>query len=115
MPSAAAPTLGVGSRRCALLCAALLSCTTVRTPVSRIEPAVLDLQEPAAAPQIELWVESNRPLSPQDEERYRSEARRALEAALAGHAQPQDTLLVVRAQGITRTPGHKGDQAAATA
>ena len=102
-------------RRVALLCAALLSCTTIRTPVSSIEPAVA-LREGGPEPQLELWVESDRPLTPAEEEKYRSEARAALEKALAGHflAGDEGELVVIRAQGVTRTSGRKNDQTAAT-
>jgi len=96
------------------LCAALVSCTTVRTPVSTIAPTV-DLRG-APAPELELWVESNRDLSPAEAERYRADARRAIEAALAGRSQPDDgSLVLVREQGVTRTKGHRSDQTAATA
>jgi hypothetical protein len=102
-------------RRLALLCAALVSCTTVRTPVSTIEPAVT-LRDGAPEPQLELWVESNRSLTPVEQERYRSEARAALENALAGRALAGDEgqLVVIRAQGVTRTSGRRSDQTAAT-
>ena len=69
------------------------------------------------APQLELWVESNRPLTPAEAEELRGEARSALEQALEGRAQPErgDELVVIRAQGVTRTRGHRNDQVAATA
>ena len=96
------------------LCAAMFSCTTVRTPVSTIAPTV-DLRG-APAPELELWVESNRDLSPAEAERYRADARRAIEAALAGRSQPDDgSLVLLREQGVTRTKGHRSDQTAATA
>jgi hypothetical protein len=102
-------------RRLALLSTALLACTTVRTPVSTIGDQV-PLRGGQPEPQVELWVESDRPLSPAEEVRARSEARQALSRALEGREQPDgDALLVVRAQGVTRTPGHRRDQTAATA
>lgn len=115
MPSPAPERHGLGFRRLALLCAALLSCTTIRTSVSTIEPAVA-MREGRPEPQLELWVESNKPLTPEEAERYRSEARAALEKALAGRAQPdgEGELVVIRAQGVTRTSGHRSDQVAAT-
>lgn len=102
-------------RRLALLCAALLSCTTVRTPVSTIPPDVpADVDGPVS--QLELWVESNRPLTPAESEEFRREARTALVSALADRAQPNGgELVVIRAQGITRTREHRRDQATATA
>lgn len=115
MPSLAPERRGLPFRRLALLCAALLSCTTVRTPVSTIEPEVA-LHGGRAEPQLELWVESNRPLTPAEAEKFRGEARAALETALDGRSQPDgDELVVIRAQGVARTGGHKGDQTAATA
>lgn len=102
-------------RRLALLSTALLACTTVRTPVSTIGDQV-PLRGGRPEPQVELWVESDRPLSPAEEERARTEARDALTRALEGRAEPDgDALLVLRAQGVSRTPGHRRDQAAATA
>ncbi len=115
MPPRAPEPHGLPFRRLALLCAALLSCTTVRTPVSTIEPDVA-LRNGRAEPQLELWVESNRPLTPAEAERFRGEARAALEQALAGRSQSDgDELVVIRAQGVARTGGHKGDQKAAVA
>lgn len=116
MPSPAPRPHRLAFRRLALLCAALLSCTTLRTPVSTIEPEV-DVRGDRPAPQLELWVESNRPLTPAEAEQLRGEARSALEQALEGRSQPErgDELVVIRAQGVTRTRGHRNDQVAATA
>src|SRR5512141_103439 len=116
MPSPAPEPHSLAFRRLALLCAALLSCTTLRTPVSTIEPEV-DVHGGRPAPQLELWVESNQPLTPAEAEQFRGEARAALEQALEGRSQPErgDELVVIRAQGVTRTRGHRNDQVAATA
>ncbi len=115
MPSPAPEHHGLAFRRLALLCTALLSCTTLRTPVSTIEPEV-DLRGGGPEPQLELWVESDRPLTPAEAEQFRGEARSALEKALEGRSQPEggDELVVIRAQGVTRTREHRHDQAAAT-
>lgn len=115
MPAPAPERHSPRFRRLALLCASLLSCTTIRTPVSTIAPEVA-VNDGRAEPQLELWVESNRPLTPEEAERFRREARSALEKALEGRSEPDgDSLVVIRAQGITRTPGHRHDQVAATA
>jgi hypothetical protein len=105
---------GLSFRRLALLFAALLSCTTIRTPVSTIQPEVA-LHGGRADPQVELWVESNRTLTAAEAEQFRGEARAALEKATEGRSQPEgDELVVIRAQGVTRTKDHKNDQTAAT-
>lgn len=100
----------------ALCCTALLlSCTTVQTHVSAI-PGDVDVDTGRLEPQVELWVESNRKLEAKEEEQYRADVRRALDQALAGRNQPEgDVLLLVRAQGVTRTPGRRSDQHAAVA
>lgn len=104
---------GRATRLLALLCTALLACTTVRTHVSTIAPEVL-LREGHAALQLDLWVESNRPLTLDEELRYRAQARQALEQAVAGRAQREGSgALVVRTLGVTRTPERRGDQAGA--
>lgn len=115
MPTRTLGGHGLPFRQLALCCSALLACTTVRTPVSTIDPTVA-LRDGRPEPQLELWVESDKRLMADEEERYRSEARAALEQALAGRPQPDGgDLVVVRLQGVTRTPGHRHDQAAATA
>jgi hypothetical protein len=102
-----------GLRSVALLCTALLSCTTVRTHVSAVPGEVL-VQDGRVEPEVELWVEGNRPLGEEEAARYRAEVKAALARALAGRDQPDgDALLVVRTQGVTRTPGRRHDQVAA--
>ncbi len=102
-------------QRVAVLCSALLACTTVRTPVSTIDEAVR-VRDGRAEPQLELWVESGKPLTPAEVAQARAAALGALEDALAGRAEPESgSLLVVRAQGVSRTGGRRGDQAAAAA
>jgi len=105
----------LGLSRLALLSSALLACTTVRTSVSTMGEAV-QIRDGRAEPQLELWVESSRPITRAEADRAQAEARAALEQALADRAEPEgDALLVVRAQGVSRTGGRRGDQAAATA
>lgn len=104
---------GRGTKVLALLCSSLLACTTVRTHVSTIAPEVA-LREGHAVLQLDLWVESNRPLTPEEEVRYRAEARQALEQAVAGRSQTEGGgQLVVRSMGVTRTSGRRGDQVGA--
>jgi hypothetical protein len=102
-----------GMKLVALGCTLLLSCTTVRTHLSTV-PGEVVVEGGQVEPQVDLWVESNKPLTPEEEERYRAEVRSALEQALAGHAEPEgDALLVVRTQGVTRTPARRSDQTGA--
>ncbi len=90
-------------------------CTTVRVPASAIREEV-PVREGRAEPQLELWIESGRTVSPEESARATAEARAALEAAVAGRQDPDgDALLVVRAQGVTRTPSRRSDQRAAVA
>jgi hypothetical protein len=92
-----------------------MACTTVRTPVCSIDEEVA-LRAGRPEPQVELWVESDRPLSRLEASRAREEAQAALRLALEGRAQQDgDLMLVVRAQGVTRTRGYRAEQAAATA
>lgn len=104
---------GRGTKLLALLCSSLLACTTVRTHVSTIAPEVM-LREGHAVVQLDLWVESNRPLTPEEEAKYRAEARQALEQAVAGRAKADgEGALVIRTLGVTRTSGRRGDQTGA--
>ena len=98
----------------ALLASALLACMTpVQTRVSTIE-GVVSVHDGRAEPQIELWVESSKPLPEVEAEEARSEALDALAQALAGRAEPEgDSILVVRAQGISRTGEYGRTQARA--
>jgi hypothetical protein len=101
-------------RLLALLCCTLLSCTTVRTHVAALPGDAVVGDDGTVPPQIDLWVESNKPLTREEEEKYRAEVRAALEQALGGQRPEGDTILVIRSQGVTRTPGHRSDQSAAT-
>jgi len=104
---------GPGAKLLALLCSSLLACTTVRTHVSTIAPEAA-LREGHATVQLDLWVESNRPLTPEEEARYRADARQALEQAIAGRSQTDGGgALVIRSLGVTRTPARRTDQTGA--
>jgi hypothetical protein len=89
-------------------------CTTVRAPVSGIAPTVA-VHGSAAEPQVELWLESARDVSPQESAAATAQARDALRQALEGRALGDDDVLVVRAQAVSRTRSHRNDQRAAVA
>lgn len=98
----------------ALLTALLFACTTIRAPVSAISSPI-PIRDGSAEPQLELWLESATPVTPDDAARASAEASAALEAALAGREVGDgSTVLVVREQGVTRAPSHRRDQATAT-
>jgi len=98
----------------ALVTAFVFGCTTIRAPVASMGSPI-QLQDGAAAPQLELWLESADPIKPEEAARVSRQARAALEAALAGRVVGDgSTVLVVRAQGITRSRSHKNDQQVAT-
>jgi hypothetical protein len=78
--------------------------------------ATVPVRGGVAEPQLELWLESGRPVSPDESARATAEARAALGSALAGVSAPQgDAVLVVRAQGVARTDSRRSDQRAAVA
>ena len=102
-------------RRLAIASAVLLGCTTVRAPVSFIAPTI-PVRDGRPEPQVELWLEGNRPATPEESAQATAQARAALDQALAGRvADDPDDLLVVRVQGVTRTPARRSDQHAAVA
>jgi hypothetical protein len=104
-----------GLRAVAWVALAALSCTTVRVPASAIEPTV-KLRGEIPEPQIELWVESGKDVSPEERAEYAADARAALEQALASRRiAAGEQLLVVRAQGVSRTGSRRSDQKAAIA
>jgi hypothetical protein len=99
----------------AVVSATLLGCVTVRAPVSTIA-STIPVHDGRPEPQLELWLESNRQATPEESARASAQARAALDAALAGReADSPDELLVVRAQGVTRTSARRSDQHAAVA
>jgi hypothetical protein len=104
-----------GLRRVAVLTALCFACATVRAPASTIDGTV-PVRSGVPDPQLELWLESGKRISPQESEQATAEARAALQSAVARVAIPEgDTLLVVRAQGVARTSSRRTDQKAAMA
>jgi len=104
-----------GRTAVALVAFTTFACTTIRAPASAIAPAI-PIEDGRPAPQVELWLESGRPIGPQEAERARAEVNAALREALARRAPGEgDQLLVVRAQGVSRTASHRSDQKAAVA
>jgi hypothetical protein len=100
-----------------IACVALLAlgCTTVRAPASAISP-VVPVHDGAAEPQVELWLESAGRITPEESARAAAQAKAALEQALANRdSADDDTILVVRAQAVSRTPSRRSDQRAAKA
>lgn len=104
-----------GLRAVALLVAFTFGCATVRVPASAIDPAV-PVHDGAAEPQVELWLESGRRVTPEEAAQATAEARAALEQALSSRRVSEgEQLLVVRAQGVSRTDSRRSDQHAAMA
>jgi hypothetical protein len=102
-------------RAVAVVAALTFGCVTVRAPASTIAGEV-PVEGGRAAPQLELWIESNKAVPPEEATQATAEARAALAEALEGVPAPgDDMLLVVRARGVTRTAGRRSDQQAAMA
>src|SRR5512138_1766138 len=102
-------------RAATLVALASLSCTTVRVPATGI-PSTVKIRGDAAEPQVELWVESGEDVSPAEAARAAGEARAAIGQALASrNLGAGGQLLVVRAQGVSRTASRRTDQKAAVA
>ncbi len=102
-------------RAVALVALASLSCATVRVPATGFPPSVR-IQGDVAEPQVELWVESGADVSPEEAARAAADARAALGQALASrNLGAGEQLLVVRAQGVSRTSSRRTDQTAAVA
>jgi hypothetical protein len=98
----------------ALLTALAFGCTTIRAPVAMMSSSI-PIHEGRADPQLALWLESANPIKPEEAAQATARARAALDEALAGRQVGDgSTVLVVRAQGVTRTASHKSDQVAAT-
>jgi hypothetical protein len=89
-------------------------CTTVRAPVSAIDPTV-PIHGGTAEPQVELWLESAADPTPAESARAVADAREALRQALQGRTLGYDEVLVVRAQAVSRTQSHRSDQHAVIA
>ncbi|MGC3997145.1 MAG: hypothetical protein QM767_06330 [Anaeromyxobacter sp.] len=93
----------------------LTGCTTIRAPAGQIAGAV-PVRDGRAEPQAALWIESGKPVTPQEQAEVHAKARAALELALANRPPlPGDPLVVVREQGVTRTRSHRRDQEVAVA
>jgi hypothetical protein len=95
--------------------AALLffGCTTVRAPASTMGSDVAVGTNGADHP-VELWLESGGPISEAEKLEAVAQVRAALDQATATLGSEDDeTLLVVRAQGIARTGSRKANQQAA--
>jgi len=104
-----------GLRAAALLALLAFGCTTVRVPASAIAPAI-PVHGDAAEPQLELWLESGGQVSPSETARAAAEARAALDQALATRRVAEgEQMLVVRAQGVSRTGSRRAGQHAAVA
>ncbi len=117
MTSSAHPPPGATRRlrAVALVALASLACTTVRVPAGGIEPSV-KVRGDVAEPQVELWIESGQRVGPAEAAQATADARAALAQALSGRRLGEgDQLLVVRAQGVTRTSSRRADQTAAVA
>ncbi len=102
-------------RAVAVLAVATLSCTTVRVPATGL-PSTVRIRGDVAEPQVELWVESGADVSPQEVSSAVAEARAALAQALSSrNLGAGEQLLVVRAQGVSRTQSRRTDQKVAVA
>jgi len=89
-------------------------CTVVRAPATGMDE-VIPVREGRVEPQLALWVEGGSPVTPEQSQDAASRARAALSEAAQALTAPEDGLLVVRAQGVTRTGQRKGNQTAAVA
>jgi len=101
--------------RCALTLATLLTfgCATVRAPASSIDGEV-EVGPNGPEPEVELWLESGGPVSEAEKAKAVAQVRRALDEATATLVSDDgEELLVVRAQGISRTGSRRADQQAA--
>lgn len=97
----------------AVLTAFGFGCTTLRVPVSTVVDPV-PLRDGVADPQLELWLESAEPVSPEEGARATAAAHAAFSRALEGRQVGDGSqVLVVRAQGVARTASHRRDQTAA--
>lgn len=102
-------------RLVALVALTALGCATVRVPATELPPSVR-LHGDVAEPQVELWIESGQDVSPAEAAQAAAESRAALHQALASrNLDAGEQLLVVRAQGVSRTGSRRADQRAAVA
>jgi hypothetical protein len=104
-----------GLRALAILTALTFGCATVRVPASGISDPI-PVRDGVAEPQLALYVEGSKAIDPVESHRLAEAAHAALSAAVKEHSRVDgDTLLVVRAQGVTRTPARRTDQKLAVA
>lgn len=90
-------------------------CATVRVPAGGIADSV-PVHDGVPEPQVALWIEDTERVSPEESRRASEAARAAISEAVAGRTDYEgDTVLVVRAQGVTRTPARRKDQKLAIA
>jgi hypothetical protein len=109
------PDAPAGLRHVTLLTLFAFGCATVRAPASTI-PETVPVRGGMAEPQLELWLESARAVSPAESAEASAQAKAALESALARASAPEgEAILVVRAQGVARTASRRADQRAAVA
>jgi hypothetical protein len=95
----------------ALAALVTFGCAVVRAPASGMSEAI-PVKDGAADPQLALWVEGGEAPSPAETEDARARAQAALSEAARGLEAPDGNLLVIRAQGVTRTRGRRHDQVA---
>jgi hypothetical protein len=86
-------------------------CATVRAPVTTI-PEVIPVHGGRVDPQLALWVEGGDAPTAAEQQAAAQRAQAALAEAAQGLEVPGDGLLVVRAQGVTRTSDRRGKQVA---
>lgn len=109
-------TLSAAHRRSTPIALALFvsfGCATVRAPASTIGDEV-HVGANGAQPQVELWLESGEPITEAEKAKAVAQVREALDRATATLVtEDEETLLVVRAQGVARTGSQKANQTAA--
>lgn len=105
----------MNTRAAALLTFVCFGCATVRVPSGAISEPI-PVRDGVAEPQVALWIEDTKGADPAATLRASAAARAALAQALEGRTDFEgDAMLVVRAQGVTRTPARRKDQKLAVA
>jgi hypothetical protein len=107
---------GPGKLRWVALATTLtFGCATVRVPAGGIADPV-PVRDGVPEPQVALWIEDTKRVSPEESRRASETARAAIAQAIEGRTDYEgDAVLVVRAQGVTRTPARRKDQKLAIA
>jgi hypothetical protein len=109
-PARPAPAATRGLRWLALATTVTFGCATVRVPASAIADPV-PVHDGYPEPQVAIWVEDTNGVSPEESRRASEAARAAIVEAISGRTEYEgDAVLVVRAQGVTRTPARRKDQ-----